>query len=64
MYKRNMKTKVSKHINVYVYPSHLVSANTQILKVKTKKRRPLIELLIKTKKHVSIDNNDMHNNDL
>ena len=59
-----MKTKVSKHNSVYVYPSHLVSANTQIVKVKTKKRRPLIELLIKTKKHVSIDNNDMHNDKL
>ena len=45
-----------------MYPSHLVSANKQIVKVKTK--RSLLELLIKTNKHVSIDNNNMHNNEL
>ena len=32
-----MKTKVSKHDNIYVCPSHLVTANTQIVKAKTKR---------------------------
>ena len=31
-----MKTKVSEHNNMYVYPPHLVTANNQIIRIKLK----------------------------
>ena len=46
---------------MYVYPPHLVTANNQIVRLKTQRNRLLIELLIETNKRVSIDNNNMYN---
>ena len=59
-----MKTKVSEHNNMYVCPPHLVTANNQIVRLKTQRNRLSIELLIETNKRVSNDNNNMYNNEL
>ena len=51
---------------MYVRPSHLVTANNQIVRIRIKlqENRPSIELLIETNKRFSIDNSNMYDNEL